>query len=811
MVMPHVRFLAVLRVLSVTWVLIGGIGLGGCRTHPLPLDSSLPGVTFFDRALMAYAQGELDVSFTELSKQRKVSPGDLRVQALVEAIEREQGKNENFPVKEIDQNSSPRPLSATQLLRRTQERNPEIRQRIQDIIRARARWREARLSFTPEFFALTRFYPGGFFVRLTQDILGGLFERPLRMNQAEAGILEALARYAQTNREVQSRMVHAYFMLLESQKTVHFLQLAIAVAEEQHRVGRALADEGLMAEGMVLSLKEELLDLQQQLQVRQSQVVIAQATIKGLLDVPNSSTVHVQGQYLSPPQGSDVDQSIAKATQDRPELHAVEAQLQQRQLGQDANLWMLPTMNVRTTYGETSDEGKGDFLDGLSLGVSGEMPLLLWPLREAQSDREHAFIHRLELEWARIKAEIMIETVEAHERLRVVQVGFFRQKKQTLAREAAWKALEQRIQAGANERPFDVMTAHREYLESQQEEVIRQYEQQRAVFDLQMVSGAPFDTLNFLDREEAGMASVGLTQSQPVKRGLWVWQTENVLSVDERVFFLSFLFARDIKAVFLFVSPEIFHEQSEALQDFLREAHQKGLEVHALNGEPTWIFQDQRNLAQAFLAAVTKYHAQVSPEERFDAFHLDVEPHALPAWNTDGRTHVVRHFVEFLDWVAAQVALTHLPMVVDIPYWYDKVSIEEEGLLQHVWHVADQVAIMAYRNSPAKVFESIQQELELFQAHPQPVWVGVSAESPFWPQADIHQSVEMKFEAMVQEIGARLTVFGSNVGVSIQDYAHYQDMILSAPIQNQSFSRRDRAKSLGQDAVRPSIMVPTGL
>ena len=118
---------------------------------------------------------------------------------------------------------------------------------------------------------------------------------------------------------------------------------------------------------------------------------------------------------------------------------------------------------------------------------------------------------------------------------------------------------------------------------------------------------------------------------------------------------------------------------------------------------------------------------------------------------------------------------------------------------------------MAYRNSPAKVFESIQQELELFQAHPQPVWVGVSAESPFWPQADIHQSVEMKFEAMVQEIGARLTVFGSNVGVSIQDYAHYQDMILSAPIQNQSFSRRDRAKSLGQDAVRPSIMVPTGL
>jgi len=785
-------------------VLVVGIGVSGCATHPVSFDSSLPGSSSFDRALMAYVHGELEVSLTELNKQQEAFPGDVRVQVLQSAIQREQGNKVDPSVVALAQDRMSGPVTLAQLLQHTQERNVEIRQRIHDVISARAKWREARLSFTPEFFALTRFYPGGFFIRLTQDILGGLIERQLRMHQAEAAILEAVARYAQTYREVQIRMANSYFNLLEAQESMKISQRAIAVAEEHRRVGQVLADEGLMSEDLLSNSQQSLLDLHQLFEVRQGEVMVAQATIQGLLDLPNEAFPGIRMQRVSLTDEAHVDKAIANATQDRPELHAIEAQLKKNVLAQEANRWVLPKINLRSTYGETSDKGKGDFLAGLSIGLSGEVPLLLWPLRKAQSDREQAFVDRLELEVARVKAEVMIETVEAYEEMRVSQSRFYQYQEKAHTRQLEWHALEHRLQEGSEGNQLDVLTAQLAYLRSRQEQVLQQYRQQRAVFALHAVTGSQIDTLIFVDSKETPLvSSETFAEFQSVKRGLWVWQTELALSKQERSFFLSFLQARKIQSVFLFVSKDLLRNEPERVREFLRFAHQKGIEVHALNGEPTWIFEGDRSFAQEFITAVRRYHDKVLPEEQFDALHLDVEPHALPNWNSGERMQLVEHYVEFLDWAAFQVVETSLSLVIDIPYWFDSISIGKENLLEHVWDVADQVAIMAYRNSAAKVIDSVRQEIEIYQSHPKPVWIGLSTESEFWPNGIDTQSVEANFEAMIQDVGSSMSKVGKNLGVSIQDYVHYRDMILSTKNHDQSIDAGDVAVGENPHFVMP--------
>ncbi len=805
--MVHLQVSSASGSISIIWVFVVMIGVGGCATHPVSFEASFPGATSFDRALMAYVQGELEVSLQELQKQHEDFPGDLRAPALRIAILREQGEDVLPSDAAYDQEVISGVLAPEELLQRSQERNPEIRQRIHDIIGARAKWREARLSFTPEFFALTRFHPGGFFIRLTQDILGGLIERPLRMNQAEAGILEAVARYAQTHQEVQLRMANAYFTLLEAQESARIIQLAIDVAKEHQRVGQALAHEGLITESLVATYQEELLELSQQWLVLQGKVMVAQATIQGLLDVTNRERFSLQPKQVFFSYEGTVDQAIAMSRQDRPELHVLEAQLQKTESAREANRWMLPKVNLRTTYGETTDEGKGDFLDGFSVGLSGEVPLLLWPLRKAQSDREQAFIDRLELEIARVKAEMMIETVNAYERMRVAQSGLHQRQAKMHMRYAEWQALGRRRQEGPDASQLDVFSAHVEYLKSQQEQVSQRYEQQRAVLALHVVKGALLDTLTFVDSNESALVvPESLVAEQSMKRGLWVWRSENILSGNERTFFLSFLQAREIQSVFLFVSPDLLQTQSSAVREFLRVAHQNGVEVHALNGEPTWIFEDDRSLAQEFLAAVVRYHDNIIPEEQFDAVHLDVEPHALSAWNMGERKALVQHFVRFMDWAAAEVSKTSLPMVFDIPYWYDTISTEEGNLLQSVWNVADQVAIMAYRNSPSKVLESIRQEIELYQSHQKTVWVGLSAEPEFWPKSHTTHSVEVNFESMVQEVEASIITLGENVGVSIQDYAHYREMILATHIHDRPSRLDEMPTSVTQHSLSSAMV-----
>lgn len=730
---------------------------------------------------MAYARGDVEEATEELQQAHSQNPHDLRVQVLLKALAKESGNEWEDPIPSPDDHFSNLNFPK-QLVKLTLERNPEIQQRIYQIIAARADWREARLKFTPEFFSLTRFYPGGFFVRMTQDIVGGLIQRPLLMSQAEAKILVALSQYSQTRAAVLKQVLDTYLDIVEGQAMVSLIESSLEITREHVRITKVLVESGLLPNTKLMNARGRGLDLQEELKQWQGRISIAHYALHTFVDAPPTTTIALKEEALEIPILANREHTISRATKARPEVFEAHARMSEAQIRKEGVKWQLPQFNLRTTYGETDDDGRGDFLDGFSIGLGVEFPLLLWPLQQARSDREQAFIRTLELQLAREKHAIGLQTITAYEQITANQSAWKARRAEAVTRNTEWQVLTHRLHAGSEGTQLDLSRAHLGYLESQRKSLNQYFQLQRSTVAFHQILGENLQALPFKKNSEAHdvpSLSAALTPQAP-QRGLWVWNVKPLRNKKEQDFLLSFLKARSVQDLFLFTPQEWLQPQASSLQEFLKKSHMAGIHVHALNGEPAWVQPESRQEAKTFLNSLQAYQQRVSPEEQFDALHLDVEPHALPGWSTDEQPRLATQYLDFLKWVKTQIPSDQLPLIVDTPYWFDRINIEETSLLARVWDLADQVVFMAYRNSPQKVLKSLQEEFRLHAQNPKPFWVGISAEPQFWPtHQPVDRSRERTFEHMLQVVENQAGTVNDSIRVAIHDFQHYQDLILS--------------------------------
>jgi hypothetical protein len=107
----------------------------------------------------------------------------------------------------------------------------------------------------------------------------------------------------------------------------------------------------------------------------------------------------------------------------------------------------------------------------------------------------------------------------------------------------------------------------------------------------------------------------------------------------------------------------------------------------------------------AQVRAAIDYNARVEPEERFAGIHHDNEPYLLAGFAGEAREELLVHQLELAE--ACQRLLeeagSDLAFGVDIPFWYDNVSVTWQGIYKpmsdHLFDIVDNVGIMAYRTS----------------------------------------------------------------------------------------------------------------
>ncbi len=200
-------------------------------------------------------------------------------------------------------------------------------------------------------------------------------------------------------------------------------------------------------------------------------------------------------------------------------------------------------------------------------------------------------------------------------------------------------------------------------------------------------------------------------------------------------------------------------DSPEEVAAWNQKLHDEGLESQLLLSGTTWVYESDRD---SFLDQIDErllgFHDIASGDERFDALHIDLEPHILPAWSpgTDAdRRELLELYLETIeearDYLDA-AGETALPIELDLPVWFDSSSslgftddADRDDWWDRLMTAADGVSMMAYeRDSASRIESGIDWELARY---PGQIRAGVDIDIPdTWTDLDDMVDVMQELE-----------------------------------------------------------------
>ncbi|MGV3658761.1 MAG: hypothetical protein ACO1TE_01215 [Prosthecobacter sp.] len=305
-----------------------------------------------------------------------------------------------------------------------------------------------------------------------------------------------------------------------------------------------------------------------------------------------------------------------------------------------------------------------------------------------------------------------------------------------------------------------------------------------------------------------GLSSVGLATAgrvlaapAPRMRAMWAYETVKLLgstqASDELVKFSK---SRGITDVFLqarFVrkakNAPFEVENPAGMQALLRTATAESIRVHALTGDPMHALRANHARVHARVEALAAFNEEAGPDARFAGLHLDIEPHALPAWKTASDAEKCALLTQFVEVNVSTAELLHkrAPGVIlgtDIVFWLDKVK--EDGTpvypvtfrgvtkdaAKHLLDAVDHVGIMSYRGraeGPNGIIAIVKRTLAYADADTVRgrAFIGVK-------MADIGPQMETFFGRTEQEMDAEVrkieAAYGTRRGYAGPAYFMYE-------------------------------------
>lgn len=272
-----------------------------------------------------------------------------------------------------------------------------------------------------------------------------------------------------------------------------------------------------------------------------------------------------------------------------------------------------------------------------------------------------------------------------------------------------------------------------------------------------------------------GIQSPPVYGEKPLVRATWIWQTDMIRDGGEQV--LSFSQNEGINLIYLQINRKMPRETYEI---FLKRAHEEGIRVHALGGDPGWALTEHRDDMLGLADWVMNYNDNVSPEGRFDGVHLDIEPYVLAQWENDHNT-IISSWESNLRAFLGNLSESGLELGIDIPFWFDDFTLSDgTGLNEWLISAFDHVTVMAYRNqidSENGIIMLSQDELKLADKMGKKVMVAVNTkEMPQEVHTTFYGHSKEQMEQTLQLLSNSLSSHSSFAGLAIHDIRNWQNM-----------------------------------
>jgi len=290
------------------------------------------------------------------------------------------------------------------------------------------------------------------------------------------------------------------------------------------------------------------------------------------------------------------------------------------------------------------------------------------------------------------------------------------------------------------------------------------YERDQLYYELIYLAGMtrPKDFTYHLSKDRA------VARSNYTK-GIWLWNTAEVLKGEPRARFITFCKSMGFNKVFVSINKKVISsiEQSADLQTFIAHLHHAGIKAAALMGEPTWVYEKNRQKMLRRIRFVLKYNDNTIDPARFDAIHLDIEPHTLAEWG-DYKKFLLNNLAETIKLAnnLTSRGKQRLSLEIDIPTFYHKV---DKTALEKIVQNSDSMTIMAYeRLTTESVMKSLENIFALVNRMGKQVVIGLNAKE--------FGEKEM-LENLIKNVGDRVSLEKSFSGFAIHDFHHYRDLV----------------------------------
>jgi hypothetical protein len=182
-----------------------------------------------------------------------------------------------------------------------------------------------------------------------------------------------------------------------------------------------------------------------------------------------------------------------------------------------------------------------------------------------------------------------------------------------------------------------------------------------------------------------------------ITKAVWVWK-DRILAPDELA---SFCERYQFAVLFLYLTPQAgaaLLSGAVNVQKVMASLRSGGRRVYACVGEPDWVIDPVRlpdHLALAARAVSTGL---------LDGLHLDVEPHALPAWrDPSSRAPLLTGTVKLLDLVRSALPDADIDAAVNPSF--ATVPYHGESFLTALARRLTSISIMSYRDSVSETIK----------------------------------------------------------------------------------------------------------
>ncbi len=263
------------------------------------------------------------------------------------------------------------------------------------------------------------------------------------------------------------------------------------------------------------------------------------------------------------------------------------------------------------------------------------------------------------------------------------------------------------------------------------------------------------------------LATNACAQEPQASRAMWTWEGPSYAMLESPAVAddaLAFLQRKRVNVVYLYADAfqrrNLVEQQPQLYRAFIRNAHARGIRVHALLG--SWYLHTERYVlprhqrkAVAMLQRVLDYNAAAAPAERFDGVNYDIEPHLLDEWEDATRPRLLRGF---LDMTAAMMEARRksgqtLAIGPAMPFWWDGIALEWRGVRkpvsEHVADLTDYIALMDYRNRAEgrdSILSHAQDEMDYASRTGKRVVIGLEFNPAEPAKLSFHGTGEAAFE-----------------------------------------------------------------